>query len=76
MNVARRHFAGLHGIHQHQTLAIDDLVEQREAHLGRRLDLDVGLAGEAFPHSLHNMQADGIVGEDVVAQAEHEDFGD
>jgi hypothetical protein len=75
LNVARRYFAGLHGIHQHQALAIDDLVEQGEPHLSRRLDLDVGLAGEALTHGLHDMQSDGIVGQDVVSQTEHEDFG-
>ena len=75
MDVAGRSRSGLHGVHQHDAFAVGDLVEQRQPHLGGSLDFDLRFPGETLTHGLHDMQADGIVGQDVVAQTEDEDFG-
>ena len=72
---ARRHAASLDGIHEDDLAVAGEEVEQRKAHLLRLANVEACVAGEFVAELADEKQADGVIREDVVAEAEQQNFG-
>ena len=74
MEKARGRLAGLDGVHDDHRAVAGDEVKQGQAHLGGFADVNGGVSGQLRLEFAHDEQADGIVREDVIAEAEEEEL--
>jgi hypothetical protein len=71
---AYRSVTGLDRIHQYQIIEADHEIQQSEAHLGTFENGDVLAVGQTFSSGVNDPKTDGIVTQQVIAQAEQKDF--
>jgi hypothetical protein len=72
MEEPRRRSARPNGVHNDHRAVAGDEVEQGQAHFSRFADVNVRVTGQFALEFVDDMQANGIVSEDVVAETEEE----
>jgi hypothetical protein len=73
MEEARHGLPRLNRVHDRHRPVASDEVEQRQAHLGGFADINGGVARQLTLEFVHNVQPNGVVRKDVIAEAEEED---